>query len=146
MTFEIKNLTLYQDLLFTEDQETAIMRTEELSIFTNRVSMKDMNPDRKCFLTDEEWCGYGLEPGARLKEGKTPEGIIPAGKYLFVQFFLGNNEKDEKKEMCGKAAEALFLEASWQEIPLKDRVYLRTLIEGDKKVCQLFREIEGKKE
>ncbi len=140
MNFEIKNLTLYNDLIFTKDDQNPIMKTEELSVFTNRVKTNDMNPEQSEYLTDGKWCGYGLAPEAGLIAGSKPDGVIPAGKYLFVQFSLDSQE--ENQQLCVNAAEALFLEASWQEITLKDTVFIRTLAEGNKKVCQLFREIQ----
>jgi len=140
MNFEIKNLTLYEDLVFSADEKAPVEKTEELSIYTNAVSGKDLNPDREKFLTQGKWCGYGLEPGKKLAEGQSPDGIIPAGKYLFVQFFLDTDDEVVKKEMLEKAAEAVFLEASWQELSLSDTVYVRAIAEGDKKAWQLFRE------
>lgn len=139
MDFEIKNLTLYNNLVFTKDDKNPVMKTEELSIFTNCVKKNEMSPDRSKYLTDRRWIGFGLVPETELLPGNEPDGVIPAGKYLFVQFFL--DEKDEEQHMF-QAAEALFLEASWQEVDLKDTVYVRTLAEGNKKVCQLFREIQ----
>ena len=142
MNFEIKNLTLYNDLIFTKDDQNPIMKTEELSVFTNRVKRNDMNPEQDEYLTDRRWCGYGLVPETELMTGSKPDGVIPAGKYLFVQFFLDSQDEKENYEQCVNAAEALFLEASWQEVLLKDTVFIRTLAEGDKKVCQLFRELQ----
>jgi len=139
MDFEIKNLTLYNDLVFTKDDKNPVMKTEELTIFKSGVKKNDMNPEQSRFLIDGRWIGYGLVPETELLPGNEPVGVIPAGKYLFVQFFL--DENDEKQHMF-EAAEALFLEASWQEVDLKDTVYVRTLAEGNKKVCQLFREIQ----
>jgi len=142
MDFEIKNLTLYNDLVFTKDDKNPVMKTEELSIFTNCVKKNDMSPDRSKYLTERRWCGYGLVPETELLPGKEPDGVIPAGKYLFVQFFLVEKDEAKNQAMCEAAAEALFLEASWQEVALKDTVYVRTLAEGNKKVCQLFRETQ----
>ena len=143
MNFEIKNLVLYEALVFSKDETAPIIKTEELSVFESGVKKNDMNPEQSRFLIDGKWCGYGLKPGAKLKEGQAPDGVIPEGKYLFVQFFA--DPKDEKQHMF-EAAEALFLEASWQEVNLKDTVYVRTLEEGDKKVVQIFREKIQKQE
>ena len=63
--------------------------------------------------------------------------FIPKGKYLFLQ---GIGSKDDF-EIIEKAAEALFLEALWQEIDLKDEVFVRFLQEDKKTVFQIFREI-----
>ena len=139
MEFEIKNLSLYNDLVFTKDESNPVMKTEELSIFKNKVEKNDTNPDRRNFLTDGNWIGYGLVPGEELKAGCKPDGVIPKGKYLFVQFFIDANDERLQQEMRSAAAEALFLEAVWQELTLDDTVYVRTLDEGGKKVCQLFR-------
>lgn len=139
MEFEIKNLSLYNDLVFLADESMPVMKTEELTIYTNAVDRNEMAPDRSKYLTDGKWVGYGLIPGEELPEGNTPSGIIPKGKYLFVQFFIEADAKKYQQEMCSAAAEALFLEALWQEKTLENTVYVRTLDEGGKKVCQLFR-------
>ena len=142
MDFEIKNLTLYNDLVFTKDESNQVMKTEELAIFTNDVAQNEMSPERNRYLTNPRWCGYGLVPDASLEAGCKPDGVIPAGKYLFVQFFLDTQDEAKNQMIREAAAEALFLEASWQEVLLKDIVYVRTLAEGSKTVCQLFREID----
>lgn len=139
MEFEIKNLTLYNDLVFTKDDKNPIMKAEELSVFTNNVKKNDMNPDRSKYLTNGRWCGYGLIPEASLDAGCEPDGVIPAGKYLFVQFFIGQEDEAKNQALREAAAEAVALEGTWQEVSLQDTVYVRTLDEGGKKVCQLFR-------
>ena len=139
MEFEIKNLTLYNDLVFTKDDKNPVIKDEELSVFTNAVKKKDMNPERSKYLTNGYWCGYGLMPETPLNADSTPDGVIKAGKYLFVQFFADTKNETDWKKLCEAAAEAVALEGIWQELPLDDTVFVRTLNEGDKKVCQLFR-------
>ncbi len=142
MEFEIKNLTLYNELVFTKDEKNPVMKAEELSVFTNCVKKNDMKPERSKYLTEGKWCGYGLMPEASLNTNCKPDAVIPAGKYLFVQFFLEQNNEAINQALREAAAEAVALEGTWQEIALKDTVYVRTLDEGGKKVCQIFREID----
>lgn len=139
MEFEIKNLSLFNDLIFSKSESNPVMKTEELTVYTNDVAKNETNPDRHKYLTNGRWCGYGLLPGENLKAGMIADGIIPKGKYLFVQFFLETDNEQLQQNIQEAAAEALFLEALWQEITLDDTVYVRTLDEGGKKVCQLFR-------
>ena len=139
MEFEIKNLTLYNDLVFTKDETNPVLKSEELSVFTNKVRKNDTNPDRHLFLTDGSWSGYGLIPQENLNDGCKPDGVIPKGMYLFVQFFIDAKDERIQQDMKEAAAEALYLESLWQELPLDDTIFVRTLDEGGKKVCQLFR-------
>ena len=107
MDFEIKNLTLYNDLVFTKNDKNPVMKTEKLSIFTNCVKKNEMSPERSKYLTDRRWIGYGLVPETELLPGNEPDGVIPAGKYLFVQFFLDEKDEAKNQAMCEAAAEAL---------------------------------------
>lgn len=70
-------------------------------------------------------------------------GVIPAGHYLFTQV-PNPGRVDERETAYRSAAEAVWLEALWRGVGLKnDRVLVRTLSEDGKTVFQVFREIEG---
>jgi len=82
-----------------------------------------------------------LEPALEdhLAEGKTASEITP-GYYLFVQDRMPEDGTGEAAWM--KAAEALWLESLWREIPFtSDRILVRILSEDGKRVFQLFRAI-----
>jgi len=67
-------------------------------------------------------------------DGETEE--IPAGYYLFTQGTGAANT-----EAWREAAEAVWLEALWQEAEFKnDRILVRVLSEDSKTVFQIFRE------
>ena len=106
--------------------------------YENKVSKSDTNPNIKMFLTNEEFLGYGFYPSSDdLSKIDEKLNFIPKGKYLFLQ---GIGSKDDF-DTIEKASETLFLESLWQELNLKDTTYLRFLVEGEKTVFQLFREI-----
>lgn len=70
--------------------------------------------------------------------GDTAE--IPAGHYLFTQ-----GSEAENEEAWRDAAEAVWLEAIWQEAEFKnDRILVRVLSEDSKTVFQIFREVVKK--
>jgi hypothetical protein len=67
--------------------------------------------------------------------------ILP-GNYFFVQYFLSEKDFSDKTKinsLLEDLAEAIFLEALWQEINFYDDViYARKLKEGNCSVFQLF--------
>jgi len=137
--FTQKNLTLFENLSFstkTEDN-SYISKLECLYKYENKVKKSDTNPNIKMFLTNEIFCGYGFYGEKSENHIDDEMNFIPKGKYLFLQ---GIGSKEDF-EIIEKAAEALFLEALWQEIDLKDEVFVRFLQEDKKTVFQIFREI-----
>lgn len=77
------------------------------------------------------------------------DATIPAGHYLFAQgpSPLGERvarapERDEAEANWRAAAEAVWLESLWRDIPFaSDRIFVRVLSEDGKTVFQIFREI-----
>ena len=67
---------------------------------------------------------------------------IKSAEYFFVQHFLTEEDScDEKKvlSLLEDLAEAIFLEALWQEVSIADEtIYVRKLKEGNCSVFQLF--------
>lgn len=87
---------------------------------------------------------------SRDDDGETPGDVtIPAGHYLFTQGLspLGERvardpERAEAEAHWRAAAEAVWLESLWKDIPFaSDRVFVRVLSEDGKTVFQIFREI-----
>ena len=139
--FTIKNLVLFENLNYSMEESSNITKLEYLYKYENKVSKSDTNPNIKMFLANEEFLGYGFYPSSDdFSNIEEKLNFIPKGKYLFLQ---GIGSKDDF-DTIEKASETLFLESLWQEVNLKDTTYLRFLVEGDKTVFQLFREIIDK--
>lgn len=140
MKYEIKNLTLFNDLLYTTEITNEVLKTESLFICKNCVAQNETNPKIEDYITNKTYIGNGYYPLENESSNNTNvliSGTIPCGKYLFVQ---GNYDNENTVEISS-AAEALFLESIWQKKRLEDTVYLRTLKEDNKTIFQLFRRI-----
>lgn len=133
--FTIKNLELFENLKFSLEESANTTKLEWLYRYENKVSPREISPNIKMFLTQEEFLGYGFY-GEDAKND-TRLNIIPRGKYMFLQGIGGK----EDFSVIEKAAETLFLESIWQEKKLDDTTYLRFLQEGEKTVFQIFRAI-----
>lgn len=133
--FTIKNLELFENLIFSIEENKNTTKLEWLYKYENKVSPTEINPDIKMFLTNEEFLGYGFYGDDAAKDKML--NYIPQGKYMFLQ---GIGEKNDF-QVIQKAAETLFLESLWQEKKLGNITYLRFLQEGEKTVFQLFRAI-----
>lgn len=132
MNYQIKTLTLFQDLCFSKEEKE---NNESLYIYETKVDKNNLEPELELFLQNEVFCGYKTEINSKdLHEGD----YIPVGKYLFVQGVASDFNS------FLKASEAVFLEALWQEKEFIDnKVYLRKLLEGEKSVFQVFRQIKS---
>ena len=131
MKFDIKKLTLYKDLRYSQTAEN-LNRDESLMIYTNGVLKNNMNPDKADYLKEPLDCGFAIPLDS---EEQPKETLLPAGQYLFVQ---GNAEKDD----MATAAEELWLESLWQEVELDpQKVFVRNITEDGRTVFQIFRKI-----
>ena len=134
MNFTVRTLTLHRDIVLPE--QNAADGTIRLYEYRSLVKPKDLEPP----------------PADHLADGKTATAI-PAGLYLFTQ---GELKETESADGCGEpgmpssaaearfreAAEALWLESLWRELPLKnERILVRILSEDSKNIFQLFREV-----
>ena len=137
--FTIKNLVLFENLIFTQEESSNVTKLEYLYKYENKVSSTDTNPNIKMFLTNEEFLGFGFYASNPDEKDTLDKryNCIPKGKYMFLQ---GIGSKDDF-QIIEKAAETLFLESLWQEKNLKNTTYLRFLQEGEKTVFQIFREV-----
>ena len=109
---------------------------EELISFVNKVPTNSTNPNKKDFLTQKKYLGSK----ANFLEKNLNQ--IKAAEYFFVQHFLTEEDSREEKKVLSlleDLAEAIFLEALWQEITFYDDViYARKLKERNCSVFQLF--------
>jgi len=134
---DVKNLKLFEDLLFCTRESSATTPMERLVLYTNGVENNNLEPSLEQYLTDRQWAGYGYygdDPAA-------PTHRIPAGDYFFLQEFVPCDIGDEDKltAQALKMAEALRLESLWQEIDLDDQVFVRFIREDDKTAVQVIR-------
>jgi len=89
-----------------------------------------------------------LEPAPKdhLAGGK-PLEVIRAGAYLFTQGIATEADNPKKpgasmERLFREASEAVWLESLWREMSLKnERILVRILLEDNKTVYQIFREI-----
>jgi hypothetical protein len=119
MEYTIHALHLHRDITLPENGP-APDGTTKLYAYRSLVAKNDLEPTKADHLA-----------------GRTPVREIGAGQYLFTQGPL----PDEKEEEAFRdAAEAIWLEALWQEAELADdKVYVRILAEDSKTVFQVFR-------
>jgi hypothetical protein len=131
MNFTVRTLTLHRALVLSE--QAATDGTIRLYEYRCLVKPKDLEP----------------KPADHLAEGK-PARSIPAGLYLFTQGELPDEAGALEDEVLSSSAEALFrdaaealwLEALWRELTLKnERILVRILSEDSKNIFQLFREV-----
>jgi len=124
MKFTVRTLTLHRDIVIQE--QAGKDGTIRLYEFRSLVKPKDLEPP----------------PENHLADGK-PASAVPAGLYLFTQGELEADMPSAAAEECFReAAEAVWLEALWREISLKnERILVRILSEDSKKLFQIFREI-----
>ena len=148
MNYQVRHLKLFEPLnfsiksegqnFFTSDEE------EQLISFINKVPANSTNPNKKDFLTQKNYLGSKAE----ISEKNINQ--IKSAEYFFVQHFLTEEDScDEKKvlSLLEDLAEAIFLEALWQEINFYDDViYARKLKEGKCTVFQLFVKIDNLKD
>lgn len=82
-------------------------------------------------------------PRTQQLSAQSEPSTIPKGKYLFIQD-IKKTASDAQWEAQLEAAELLWLESLWQEIPLTDNtVYIRLLQEDSKEIFQVFRPIDS---
>ncbi len=107
--------------------------TLEIKEFRSLVGRGNLEPAPQDHLAELEGIDGG-DPSALR--------VIRPGTYLFTQVPYPANA-EERLPAYRSAAEAIWLEALWRNVPLKnDRVLVRTLSEDGKTVFQVFREIE----
>ena len=141
MKFTVRTLTLHLDIVIPE--QAGKDGTIRLYEYRSLVKTKDLEPP----------------PEHHLADGK-PMSAIPAGLYLFTQGELENEQAaadsseptldSQQSAMPSAAAEARFreaaeavwLEALWREISLKnEKILVRILSEDTKYIFQIFREV-----
>lgn len=134
---EVKNLMLYEDLLFSTVESSATTPMERLVIYTNGVQKNNLEPQPEQYLTNRQWAGYGYYGD----DSAAPTHRIPAGTYFFLQEFAPCDITDEATltSLALKMAEALRLESLWQEIDLADQVFVRFIREDEKTAVQVIR-------
>ncbi len=140
MDFTVRALTLHRAITLPSGNETgdgtvAILRYRSL------VAKGNLEPDFAEHLVRVD------------DDGKAPEGVtIPEGKYLFTQGIspLGERvtrdpERAEAETTWRAAAEAVWLESLWRDVPFaSDCIFVRVLSEDGKTVFQIFRELAAK--
>lgn len=133
MKYSVKKLKLFEDLRYSAAAPASAVG-EKMVRYTNKVTRRDMEPQKGDYLTAPVECGNAVDAGS--PRGGDEE-LIPAGDYLFLQ---GNSESDD----LYAAAEALWLDAVWNEVTLDEHtVYVRYLGEDGRTVFQIFRPIVG---
>jgi hypothetical protein len=120
MEFTIHALHLHRDITLPETGPAAD-GTSELYAYHSHVKKNDLEPAKADHLAE----------GSAIRE-------IKAGYYLFTQGLL---PEESREDAFRDAAEAIWLEALWQEADLpSDRIFVRILSEDSKTVFQVFRE------
>lgn len=140
MNYEVKRLKLFEPLNFSikenSIQDFSNENEEELVCFTNKVPANSINPNKKDFLTQKKYLG------SKAQESDSQINQISSGNYFFVQYFLSEKDFSDKTKidsLLEDLAEAIFLEALWQEVKFADdTIYARKLKEGNCSVFQLF--------
>ncbi len=106
--------------------------TLEIREFRSLVGRGNLEPDPKDHLAELEGIDGGDPSASRA---------IQPGTYLFTQVPYPDAAED-RIPAYRSAAEAIWLEALWRGVSLKnDRILVRTLSEDGKTVFQVFREI-----
>ena len=140
MNYEVKRLKLFEPLNFSikenSTQDFSNENEEELVCFINKVPANSVNTNKKDFLTQKKYLG------TKAQENDSQINQIASGNYFFVQFFLSEKDFSDKNKidsLLEDLAEAIFLEALWQEVTFADNtIYARKLKEGNCSVFQLF--------
>lgn len=140
MNYEVKRLKLFEPLNFSikenSIQDFSNENEEELVCFINKVPANSVNPNKKDFLTQKKYLG------TKAQESDSQINQIAPGNYFFVQYFLSEKDFSDKNKidsLLEDLAEAIFLEALWQEVTFADNtIYARKLKEGNCSVFQLF--------
>ena len=106
-------------------------------MFFGRKDFKQLfYPNKKDFLTQKKYLG------SKAQESDSQINQIAPGNYFFVQYFLSEKDFSDKTKidsLLEDLAEAIFLEALWQEVKFADdTIYARKLKEGNCSVFQLF--------
>jgi hypothetical protein len=147
--YTVRLLTLYRDLYYcapdTENTEagsaedSALLNSDEtLTIYRSGAGSKQFDAEKRLHLLDGKFCGYALQGQGKEMGGSGLCAVLPAGKYLFTQAVYADMD-----EML-TAAEQVWLESLWRDItPLNDMVYIRTVVEDNRKVFQVFRQVPG---
>lgn len=141
MAFLVRKLHLLEDLYYfcdadesvSEDLEknSTIDRSEKLYAYKTTVDKKNLEPKPEDFLREKKFLGY--------RTFDTGDFSLAKASYFFVQ------AQEPNETAFQKAAEAIYLEALWQNIRFVDDLfYLRILEEGGKMLFQILRTIETK--
>lgn len=140
MNYEVRRLKLFEPLNFSikenSSQDFSKENDEELVCFINKIPANSINPNKKDFLTQKKYLG------TKANENDLQVNQILPGNYFFVQYFLSEKDFSDKTKidyLLEDLAEAIFLEALWQEVSFADEtIYVRKLKEGNCSVFQLF--------
>lgn len=140
MNYEVRRLKLFEPLNFSikenSIQDFSKENDEELVCFINKIPANSTNPNKKDFLTQKKYLG------TKANENDLQVNQILPGNYFFVQYFLSEKDFSDKTKidsLLEDLAEAIFLEALWQEVSFADEtIYVRKLKEGNCSVFQLF--------
>ncbi len=134
---EVKNLILYEDLLFSTQESSRTTPFERLTIYTNGVAPSNLEPELSLYLTEKTPAGFGYYS----EDLSQVTHRIPAGTYFFLQEFIDCSIDDEDAlyQKALKMAEALRLESLWQEVDLDDQVFVRAIKEDEKLAVQVIR-------
>ncbi len=148
MEYTVRLLTLYRDIYYcapgTENSgaESAQLNSDEtLSLYRSGAGPKQFDAEKRLHLLDGKFCGYAAAAGNthisdHVRGGHDRITVLPAGKYLFTQGLYSD------MDAMLTAAEEVWLESLWRDItPLNDRVYIRTVVEDNRKVFQVFRQV-----
>lgn len=140
MNFNIKILNLYKNLRYTAQKNVKVNKTETFWRYRNGVEHNDLEPCKENYLLDEQFMGWAIKNDLEQKIDIDYTAIC-AGRYLFLQGLIPQNEKD-LPSLFMQAAEELYLESLWQELQLDaECVYMRKLEEDGRQVFQFFRAI-----
>jgi len=125
MEYQIRALTLHRPIRAPEaGQSVAADGTASIEAYISRVAKNCLEPPAADHLTG----------GEAIAE-------IPAGRYLFAQAPLPDDE-GKKKAAFRDAAEAVWLESLWLEVGFADdRVIVRVVREDGKAVFQALRAV-----
>lgn len=140
MNYQVKHLKLFEPLNFSvktsSETDFSTEFEEQLISFVNKVPANSINPEKTNFLTEKKYLG------SKANDSEENLNQILPGDYFFVQYFLDEKDFCDKNKittLLEDLAEAIFLEALWQEIKFADNIiYARKLKEGKFAVFQLF--------
>jgi len=139
MAFLVRKLHLLEDLYYFCDADESASKdlekrgkidtSEKLYIYKTSVDKKNLEPKPEDFLREKKFLGYRSFDADGFSLAKAD--------YLFVQ------AQEPNETAFQKAAEAIHLEALWQNLRfVDDFFYLRILEEDGKMLFQILRAIE----